>query len=202
MTENERFLRQIEFLVEADKEKNILRQTRLSGHGRRENDAEHAWHMALTVYLLREYANESFDVSRAILMSLIHDLVEIDAGDTYAYDPEGMKTQAEREEAAARRIFGILPPDQEAEIAALFREFEEGETPEARFAKVADNVQPLFLNCSNGGSDWLEHGVGVKAVRRRHKTSRPGSEVLWQYTEERIRENVAKGNIKDDESEE
>jgi putative hydrolase of HD superfamily len=155
--------------------------------------------MALTVYLLREYANEPFDVSRAILMALIHDLVEIDAGDTYAYDPEGMKTQAAREEAAARRIFGILPPDQAAEIAALFREFEEGVTPEARFAKVADNVQPLLLNCSNGGSDWLEHGVGVKAVRRRHRTSRPGSEVLWQYTEERIRENVANGNIKDDE---
>jgi putative hydrolase of HD superfamily len=200
MTDKERLQRQIDFLVEADKEKNILRQTRLSGHGRRENDAEHAWHMALTVYLLREYANEPFDVSRAILMALIHDLVEIDAGDTYAYDPEGMKTQAEREEAAARRIFGILPPDQEAEMHALFREFEEGKTPEARFAKVADNFQPLLLNCSNGGSDWAEHGVGVKAVRRRHQTTRPGSEFIWQCTERRIRENVQNGNIIDDES--
>ena len=198
----ERFEKQLSFILEADKEKNIYRQTHISGHLRRENDAEHAWHMAMMIYLLKEYSNEDFNVAKAMMMALIHDIVEIDAGDTYAYDPEGMKTQAEREEAAARRIFGILPPDQEAEMHALFREFEEGKTPEARFAKVADNFQPLLLNCSNGGSDWAEHGVGVKAVRRRHQTTRPGSEFIWQCTERRIRENVQNGNIIDDESEE
>ncbi len=197
MTDKERLQRQIDFLVEADKEKNILRQTRLSGHGRRENDAEHAWHMALTVYLLREYANEPFDVSRAILMSLIHDLVEIDAGDTYAYDPEGMKTQAEREEAAARRIFGILPPDQEAEMHALFREFEEGVTPEARFARTMDNFQPLLLNHANGGRDWREHGVSEEQVRRRQSSSEHGSAEIYRYTDALIRENVEKGNIRE-----
>ena len=152
--ENERLKKQLDFALEVDKEKNILRQTHLSGHGRRENDAEHAWHMALMIYLLREYANEEIDLAKAMMMALIHDVVEIDAGDTYAYDAEGLATQAEREEKAAQRIFGLLPEDQKNEFYALFREFEDYETPESRFAHVMDNFQPLMLNNSNDGGDW------------------------------------------------
>ena len=127
--DKERFQKQLDFILEADKEKNILRQTHLSGHGRRENDAEHAWHMAIMIYLLKEYANEQFDVTKAMMMALIHDIVEIDAGDTYAYDTAGLQTQKEREELAAERIFGMLPEDQKTELKALFEEFEENETP-------------------------------------------------------------------------
>ena len=151
--DGERFERQVAFILEADKEKNILRQTHLSGHGRRENDAEHAWHMAIMIYLLKEYANREIDVAKAMMMALIHDIVEIDAGDTYAYDDAGLATQKEREKKAADRIFGLLPEDQKAELRALFEEFEAGETAEASFARAMDNFQPLLLNDSNEGGD-------------------------------------------------
>ena len=193
----ERFEKQLTFILEADKEKNILRQTHLSGHGRRENDAEHAWHMAMMVYLLREYANENFDVAKAMMMALIHDVVEIDAGDTYAYDTQALATQKEREEKAADRIFGMLPKDQRDELRSLFEEFEMGESPEARFAKVMDNFQPLLLNNSNGGADWREHQVTKSKVVGRQYTSKLGSENIWKYTEELINKNVEKGNIID-----
>ncbi len=194
----ERFEQQLAFILEADKEKNILRQTHLSGHGRRENDAEHAWHMAMMVYLLKEYSNDSFDVAKAMMMALIHDIVEIDAGDTYAYDANRLKTQKEREARAAERIFGMLPEDQAAELRALFEEFEAGESAEARFAKVMDNFQPLLLNHSNGGADWREHQVSKSKVVDRQQTSSLGSEQIWKYTEELIYENVKKGNILDE----
>ena len=155
----ERFQKQLAFILGADKEKNILRQTQISGHVRRENDAEHAWHMAMMVYLLREYANEKFDLAKAMMMALVHDVVEIDAGDTYAYDTKALETQKEREEKAADKIFGILPDDQRDELRTLFEKFEAGETPEARFAKVIDNFQSLILNGSNVGADWREHQV-------------------------------------------
>ena len=142
--DRKRFKKQVAFILEADKEKNILRQTHLSGHGRRENDAEHAWHMAMMIYLLKEYANAEFDLAKTMMMALIHDIVEIDAGDTYAYDTAGLATQAEREEKAAERIFGLLPDDQRDELRGLFEEFEANETPEARFAHVMDNFQPLL----------------------------------------------------------
>ena len=129
----ERLKKQLAFALEIDKEKNVFRQTHLSGHGRQENDAEHAWHMAIMAYLLREYANEEVDIARVMLMCLIHDIVEIDAGDTYAYDEENLKTQKAREDAAKERIFSILPEDQKAEMTALFDEFEAYETAEARF---------------------------------------------------------------------
>ena len=193
--DRERFEKQLAFILEVDKEKNILRQTHLSGYGRRENDAEHAWHMAMMVYLLREYANEDFDVAKAMMMALIHDVVEIDAGDTYAYDTKALETQKEREEKAADRIFGILPADQRDALRALFDEFEAGVSPEARFAKVMDNFQPLLLNNSNGGADWREHRVTKSKVVGRQQASRLGSEVIWRYTEELIGANVAKGNI-------
>ena len=128
---NDRLRKQLDFSLEIDKEKNVFRQTHLSGHGRNENDAEHAWHMALMSYILREYSNEEVDIARVMLMCLIHDIVEIDAGDTYAYEENGKKTQAERERAAKQRIFSMLPDDQRDELTALFDEFEAGETAEA-----------------------------------------------------------------------
>ena len=149
----ERLKKQLDFALEIDKEKNIFRHTHLSGHGRNENDAEHAWHMAIMAYLLREYANEEVDITKVMLMCLIHDIVEIDAGDTYAYDEENLKTQKAREEAAKERIFSILPDDQKEELAALFDEFEAYETPESKYAHTLDNLQPLMLNNSNGGSN-------------------------------------------------
>ena len=196
--DKERFQKQLKFILEADKEKNILRQTHLSGHGRRENDAEHAWHMAIMIYLLKEYANEEIDVAKAMMMALIHDIVEIDAGDTYAYDTAGLETQKEREEKAAERIFGMLPEDQKTELKSLFEEFEAYETPEAKFARAMDNFQPLLLNDSNNGGDWKEHGVCRSQIMGRHKKTRLGSEEIGQYSEELIMENVKKGNIKDE----
>ena len=193
----ERFEKQLAFLLEADKEKNILRQTHLSGHGRRENDAEHAWHMAMMIYLLREYSNREIELAKTMMMALIHDIVEIDAGDTYAYDSVGLKSQKEREARAAERIFGMLPQDQCDELRALFDEFEAGESAEAQFAKVMDNFQPLLLNNSNGGADWREHQVTKSKVIGRQQTSLHGSEDIWKYTEELINENVKKGNIID-----
>ena len=151
---DERLQKQLDFILEIDKEKNIFRQTHLSGHGRNENDAEHAWHMAIMAYLLQEYSNEKIDVARVMLMCLIHDVVEIDAGDTYAYDAEGLKTQKAREEAAKERLYSMLPEDQKADLVAIFDEFEERKTPEAKFARALDNLQPLLLNHSNDGGDW------------------------------------------------
>lgn len=157
--DKERFKKQLDFILEIDKEKNIFRQTHLTGYVRAENDAEHAWHMAIMIYLLREYANEEFDVAKAMTMALIHDIVEIDAGDTYAYDTKNLETQKEREEQAAERIFGLLPTEQKQELKALFEEFEECVTPEAKFARAMDNFQPLLLNNANNGADWREHKV-------------------------------------------
>ena len=196
--DKERFQKQLAFILEADKEKNILRQTHLSGYTRQENDAEHAWHMAMMIYLLKEYANEDFDVAKAMMMALIHDIVEIDAGDTYAYDAEGLSTQKERESKAADRIFGLLPNGQKEELRALFEEFEEGKTPEARFAKTMDNLQPILLNDCNDGADWRAHGVNKTQVMNRQKTSQFGSQEIWEFTKDLIEKNVKKGNIKND----
>ena len=196
--EKERLEKQIDFILEADKEKNIFRQTHLSGNGRRENDAEHAWHMAMMVYLLKEYANEKIDVAKAMMMALIHDVVEIDAGDTYAYDPKGLETQKAREEQAAERIFGLLPDDQGEELKSLFQEFEASETPEARFVHAMDNFQPLLLNDSNDGGDWREHEIGKTQVMKRHTKTKLGSDVIWERARKIIEEHVRKGNIKDD----
>ena len=191
----ERLKQQLEFALEIDKEKNIFRQTHLSGHGRNENDAEHAWHMAIMAYLLREYANEEVDISRVMIMCLIHDIVEIDAGDTYAYDAAGLATQKEREDAAKERIFSLLPEDQKQELITLFDEFEACESAESRFAHAMDNLQPLLLNNSNGGGDWKEHGVSARQVYGRQDKTRQGSEILYQVTDAIIQENIRKGNL-------
>ena len=196
--DRERFEKQMAVLLEADKEKNILRQTHLSGGGRQENDAEHAWHMAMMIYLLKEYANEPFDLAKTMMMALIHDIVEIDAGDTYAYDETAMASQAERERMAAERIFGMLPDDQREELRGLFEEFEAGETPEAKFARTMDNLQPLMLNDSNNGGDWREHKVTKSQVMKRHGRNQLGSAMIGEYTKELIEENVRKGNIRDE----
>lgn len=192
---DDRLKRQLDFALEIDKEKNVFRQTHLSGHGRRENDAEHAWHMAVMAYLLREYANEPVDVSKVMLMCLIHDVVEIDAGDTYAYDTESLKTQKAREDAAKERIFSLLPDDQKKEFTALFDEFEAYETTESKFAHAMDNLQPLLLNNSNGGSDWREHGVTAGQVYQRQSKTKRGSETLFEVIDGILRENIRKGNL-------
>ncbi len=192
---NERLRKQLDFSLEIDKEKNIFRQTHLSGHGRNENDAEHAWHMALMAYLFREYANEEVDITRVMLMCLIHDIVEIDAGDTYAYDEEELKTQKAREDAAKERIFSLLPEDQKEELLALFDEFEEYETADSKFAHAMDNFQPLILNNSNGGGDWKEHGVTAETVYSRQVKTRLGSEKLFEVTDRILKENIRKGNL-------
>ena len=193
---DERLKKQLDFALEIDKEKNIFRQTHLSGHGRNENDAEHAWHMAIMAYLLLEYSNEPVDITRVMLMCLIHDVVEIDAGDTYAYDAEGLKTQKAREEAAKERIYSLLPEDQKKELAAIFDEFEESKTPESKFAHAMDNLQPLMLNNSNDGGDWREHGVSAKQVYGRQDRTKEGSEKLYEITEQIIKKHVEKGNLK------
>ncbi|MDE5782326.1 MAG: HD domain-containing protein, partial [Lachnospiraceae bacterium] len=186
--------RQFEFLRELDKEKFIGRQTYLTDAQRKENDAEHAWHMAVMTLLLSEYSNEPIDVLKTISMILIHDVVEIDAGDTYAYDEEGKKTQREREQKAADRIFGLLPEEQADKMRELWEEFESGKTPEAKFAKVMDNIQPIMLNAATDGKAWSEHSVKLSQILERNKNTHIGSEQLWNYAKENfIDENVKKG---------
>ncbi|MBO4305560.1 MAG: HD domain-containing protein [Clostridia bacterium] len=192
---DERLEKQLGFCLEIDKEKSIFRRTHLSGHGRNENDAEHSWHMAVMAYLLREYSNEPIDILRVMLMCLIHDIVEIDAGDTYAFDENGKKTQKAREDAAKVRLFSMLPDDQRADLIALFDEFTAYETPESKFAHAMDNLQPLILNNSNGGNDWKEHGVSADQVYGRQCKTRLGSEKLFEVTDRIIKENIEKGSL-------
>ena len=198
MDENtkKRLDQQFAFIREIDREKFIGRQTYLSDGRRKENDAEHAWHMAIMAYLLQEYSNEKIDVARVMLMCLIHDVVEIDAGDTYAYDAEGLKTQKAREEAAKERLYSMLPEDQKADLVAIFDEFEERKAPEAKFARALDNLQPLLLNHSNDGGDWKNHDVTAEQVYGRQSRTREGSEKLFEVTDQILKENIAKGNLK------
>ena len=194
-----RLSRQFEFILEADREKSILRRTLHSDGKTPENDAEHAWHMALMCVLLSEYSNEEIDVLRTISMVLIHDIVEIDAGDTYAYDAQGALTQRDREEKAADRLYGILPPDQGEKLRALWEEFEEGKTPEAKFARTLDRVQPLMLNSATGGKTWAQNGIKLSQVLNRNKSTADGSAVLWDYSYNNfIKPNVEKGRIIDE----
>lgn len=194
---DERINKQLAFILEIDKEKNIFRQTHLSGNGRNENDAEHAWHMAVMAYLLQEYSNEKIDLLKVIMMCLIHDVVEIDAGDTYAYDEEGLKTQKQREDAAKERIYSLLPEDQKEKLTAIFDEFEENQTAEAKFAHAMDNLQPLLLNNSNDGGDWREHKVTSAQVYARQSKTKAGSEILYKVTDQIIRKNIQNGSLTD-----
>lgn len=194
--EQTRLQKQMDFIVEMDKTKQIIRQTYLSDGSRKENDAEHAWHLALMTYLLREYAEKEIDIAKTMLMVLIHDLVEIDAGDTYAYDEKGNLDKEEREKKAAARIFPILPIDQAQELQKLWEEFEENQTPEAKFAHTMDNLQPLLLNDASGGKSWQEHQVELTQVLKRNEHTKEGSQVLWDYARECIDKNVERGNIR------
>ena len=194
----ERLKKQYAFLMEIDKMKQIYRQTHIRGRSRQENDAEHSWHLAMMAFLLSEHANEEVDVLKVMKMVLVHDLVEIDAGDTYAYDAAGNETKRERELAAADRIFGILPEDQGEEIRALWDEFEAYETTEARFAHTLDNFQPLSLNDENGGEDWECHQVKKSQILKRNEKTATGSQTIWKYMEEVIERNVKEGKIKED----
>ncbi len=195
--EKSRLEKQFDFCREIDKEKFIKRQTYLSDGIHKENDAEHAWHMAVMAILLGEYANEGIDILKTVTMLLIHDLVEIDAGDTYAYDEEAKKTQGQREKAAADRIFGLLPEDQGKYMRGVWEEFEEGETPEAKFAHTMDNIQPTMLSAATGGKGWEEHGVHLGQILDRNKNTAQGSEKLWEYSYQNfISPNLEKGKIK------
>lgn len=180
--EKSRLEKQFDFCREIDKEKFIKRQTYLSDGLHKENDAEHAWHMAIMTILLGEYANEDIDILKTVTMLLIHDLVEIDAGDTYAYDEEAKKTQEQREKTAADRIFGLLPEDQKEYFRGLWEEFEDGTTPEAKFAHTMDNIQPTMLNAATDGKAWEEHSVQLSQVLGRNKNTAQGSEKLWEYS--------------------
>lgn len=194
--DHERLERQLAFALTIDAEKNVVRQTHLSHAGRRENDAEHAWHMAVMAFLLREYANEPVDIGRVLIMCLTHDLVEIYAGDTYAYDVQGQMTACERERAAADRLFSLLPEDQALEMRGIWEEFEAGETAEARFAHAMDNVQPMLLNDSNDGGDWAARGIPRSAPAGRNEVTRRGSAELAAYVDEILDKHVAAGHLK------
>lgn len=193
-----RLERQFRFLVEAERLKEVFRQT-LNPHSRRyENAAEHSWAFALMVMTLAEHANHRpLDVLRVLKMVLIHDLVEIDAGDTYAYDAAGMVGQHEREARAAERLFGLLPPDQAAEFRALWDEFETRQTPEAKFAAACDRCHPMLLNCLTGGETWRKHGVTYAKVVARNQHAREGSQALWEHLAGILDEAKAKGSIGD-----
>ena len=194
--DRERFERQLAFLMEADKLKNIYRQTYTRAddlppmpegsnvktpYPRRENDAEHSFSLALFAAVLAEYSNEPLDVLKTMKMVLIHDIVEIDAGDTYCYDSAGNSTKAERENAAAKRLFGLLPKDFEKEFLGLWREFEERKTPESRFANAMDRIQPLLLNLSRDGLSWQEHGIHYDQVAGRNASIKEGSKDISDY---------------------
>lgn len=193
-----RLKKQIAFLIEVDKVKNIFRQTYLADGKRKENDAEHSWHLALAAVLLKEHMAEDVDLGRVMTMVLIHDLVEIDAGDTYAYDMEGAATKREREVKAAKRIFGILPEDQGIYFRELWDEFEEYETADAKYAHLLDNFQPLLLNDASEGKSWEEHGVQKSQVCRRNARIPETSEIVWEKMLEIMDKHIAAGRLKAD----
>lgn len=185
--ENERFKQQLRFILELDKLKNIYRQTYVLHEDRTENDAEHSFHLAIMAGILAEHARESIDVLHTIKMVLVHDVVEIDAGDTYAYDTEGAKTKADREQKAADRLFALLPDDQCCEYRALWEEFEARQTPEAKFANALDRIQPLLLNYQKGGISWKKRNItSQQVVSRNQGITEDGSEAIGQLAYEII----------------
>ncbi len=191
-----RLVRQIEFIAECDALKEVFRQTINTRSRRAENDAEHSWHLCLCVIVLAEHANvPNLDVLRVLKMLIVHDLVEIDAGDTFAYDTAAMAGQHERESIAADRIFGLLPPDQAREFRALWDEFEAKATPEAKFATACDRFQPMLLNCRTQGAAWARHGVTHERVVARNRHVADGSAELWAYADKMLAEIVAAGHL-------
>lgn len=191
----DRLTQQLGFIIEVDKLKSVLRQSLIADGSRRENDAEHTWHLCLMAIVLAEHANEPVDLLRVLKMLLVHDIVEIDAGDTFAYDVAGHSDKAEREERAATRLFGLLPAEQGAELHALWHEFEAQESPEAKFALSMDRLAPMLLNYEAGGGGWAKNGVSADKVLKRAETIRPGSERLGDAAKDLIRRAVAEGKL-------
>jgi putative hydrolase of HD superfamily len=195
-TARERLAQQIRFIIEVDCLKEIFRQTVLINSRRPENDAEHSWHLCLIVITLAEHANSpQLNVLRVLQMLILHDLVEIDAGDTFAYDTLAMAGQHDREAVAADRIFGLLPADQALEFRALWDEFEARQTPEAKFAAAVDRFQPMLLNCRTEGAAWRKHGITRDRVIARNSYIAEGSAALWDYAARMIEQTVAEGNL-------
>lgn len=192
---NDRLERQMTFVMELDRLKGIIRRSLALGGRREENSAEHSWHLALMVVLLAEYADQSFDVLRAVKMALVHDVVEIDAGDTFVYDEQACRDKSIRERRAADRLFAVLPPDQGAEIRALWEEFEAAATPESRFANAMDRLQPLLLNYHSQGRAWRQHGVTQDRVISRCQGIGEGSRQLWAYARDLIEKAVKDGYV-------
>jgi 5'-deoxynucleotidase YfbR-like HD superfamily hydrolase len=194
-TVTDRLSRQVAFLIECDRLKEIFRQTLNTQSRRRENDAEHSWALCLFAITLAEHSNEPIDVLHVIKMLLIHDIVEIDAGDTFAYDTARMVDQHEREAQAADRLFGMLPGDQAKEFRSLWDEFEAKETAEAKFATSLDRMQPMLLNCLTEGAAWRKHGVTLEMVMARNAHIAHGATPLWEYVTARVEEAVAAGHL-------
>ena len=195
----ERLSAQLAFLLEADRLKQIERQSLITGSRRRENTAEHSWHLALFALVLGEHADEDIDLARVVAMVVLHDLVEIDAGDTYAYDDAGYETKVDRENDAADRLFGLLPADQGTYLRGLWEEYETAGTPDARFANALDRLQPVLLNHATDGETWAAHGVTADRVRARNSVIAQGSAGLWAAALARIDDAVAKGWISEPE---
>ena len=210
---NDRLMSQLKFLLEADRMKSLYRQTYIIAdetrgasmrafegetelHHRRENDAEHSFHLALFAMILAEHSNEPVDILKVLKMVTVHDIVEIDAGDTYCYDTEGYKTKAARENAAADRLFGLLPDDQRDEYRGLWEEFERADTAESRFANALDRMQPMLLNYTKGGISWQEHGASADMVRERNSHIADGSAELWEYMEKCLEDAIDKGYLR------
>lgn len=193
MSAADRLARQLEFVLEVDRLKSVLRRTLLTDHSRQENSAEHSWHIALMAVVLAEHAAEEIDVGRVVRMLLVHDVVEIDAGDTYVYDAVAALDKTEREERAAERLFGLLPADQAAEVRALWDEFEGRATPESRFAQAVDRLQPILHNFATEGVAWRRHGVTADQVEAVNRHMAEGSESLWEHARRLIAEAVERG---------
>ncbi|HXY41170.1 MAG TPA: HD domain-containing protein [Vicinamibacteria bacterium] len=191
----DRLRRQMEFLLEADKLKTIVRRNHLSDGSRRENDAEHSWYFALAALVLAEHAREPVDLARVLRIALIHDLVEIDAGDAFIYDAAATAAQAEREERAAARLYGLLPEDQAAELLALWREFERAETKEARYAKAIDRLAAVILNHASQGLTWRQHGVRKQQILAVNEKIAAGAPPLWEHVRGLIEDAAARGWI-------
>ncbi|NLP00706.1 MAG: HD domain-containing protein [Clostridiaceae bacterium] len=191
---DERLKKQIQFILEVDKIKNIFRMTKIHDGSRRENDAEHSWHLALMAFLLSEYSKaDKIDILKVMKMCIVHDIVEIDAGDTFCYDTAAGKDKLEREQKAAERIFGLLPEDQTRELKGLWEEFEAMETPEAKYAAALDRLQPVMLNYLNNGGTWREHNITKEQVVERNHHIGEGAPELWEFASQLIDEAVSKG---------
>ena len=186
----DRFRRQIEFILEIDRLKEVYRQSHILHADRHENSAEHSWHLAIAALLLSEYANQPVDTSRVIRMALVHDLVEIDAGDTFIYDTAGNLEKATKEEKAAERIFGLLPSDQRDAWRGLWKELEQRETVEAKFANALDRLLPVLHNYFTNGRSWKEHGITQQQALEKNAVIAEGSETIWNLVEKLIRDTL------------